>query len=400
MNTLNSENDIDVDGANSTAVKSQSSTDDEASSPLHWTVGPNVPCSLYKGTCAAHSDKSYCSPSGSCQVYIFDHLTLKWSALPKCPQSSFALVMVEQLLTAVGGFQQGTRNKPVNSLQSFMSLNPTSEGTTTQPTDYSLSHDHKHLWMEHFPPMPTKRYCPSAVFHKHVLVVAGGSTTWVPDFLTTVEILDVHSLQWSVASSLPRPINASTAAACVNDSGEDSSLFFLGGWDKTGNAVFTCSLQRLLSTCVIRSADDTFLLPHLSLCSCAWHTAVSAPYLESSCVCVENRLFAVGGKGWRGKPTGEVHMFNPVTSTWILVGHLMTARSHSLVTWSGKEMVVVGGLIRGGHVVNCMEVATVDKEQLEKFERDCLLQKTGQDHNSSGSNHDEMLSVSSSSLNH
>ena len=55
--------------------------------------------------------------------------------------------------------------------------------------------------------MPTSRSSPSATSYKHWLVVAGGIgyTSGFGASLSTVEVLDVHSKQWSTGPSIPTP---------------------------------------------------------------------------------------------------------------------------------------------------------------------------------------------------
>ncbi len=58
-------------------------------------------------------------------------------------------------------------------------------------------------WVEHFPPMRTRRRRPGAVYANNTPVVAGG---WCDsNNLNTVEILNIANIRWSIVSSLPVP---------------------------------------------------------------------------------------------------------------------------------------------------------------------------------------------------
>ena len=60
-------------------------------------------------------------------------------------------------------------------------------------------------WTEQFPSMPTKRWLTTAVCSGRSLVVAGGIGEGRKK-LSTVEVMDTETLQWSTASNLPLPI--------------------------------------------------------------------------------------------------------------------------------------------------------------------------------------------------
>ena len=66
-----------------------------------------------------------------------------WSPIPDCLHSGFALAVIDDLLTAVGGY---VGSKKTNKLMSL-----TGEGSGRR-------------WTEKFPPMPTKRFVVSALY--------------------------------------------------------------------------------------------------------------------------------------------------------------------------------------------------------------------------------------------
>ena len=64
--------------------------------------------------------------------------------------------------------------------------------------------------------------------------------------LSTIEVMDTETLQWSTASSLPLPLFRSSLTLCGDQ------VYMLGGWDQDGGkskSVFTCSLADLLHFC-------------------------------------------------------------------------------------------------------------------------------------------------------
>ena len=83
-------------------------------------------------------------------------------------------------------------------------------------------------WEEpHFPPMPTKFYDTHSN-HKTipvVLIVAGGANQ--SNQLDTVEVMDIETLVWSTAASLPHSYYRVSATICGDQ------LDMLGGYDKS-----------------------------------------------------------------------------------------------------------------------------------------------------------------------
>ena len=334
---------------------------------FEMTHVPDAPISLYKGTSTSYLCRSYFSPSGSSRVFAYDHKAVVWSELPECPNTYFSLVTINGLITAVGGWMGGDRSQPTNTLLSLLSpstLNCNWDSDSC-PESKRIRLDDNLVtsalsWSAHFPAMPTKRGYPAVVYHNHSLIVAGGDTTWLRNnFLTTVEILNTITLQWCTASSLPVPLRGSTAAVCVNRQTLDSTLYLLGGWDKSGNSVYTCSLGRLLSTAVRNDPKETLPNPTTKApCSCSWRTVAPAPFSDSSCVSLRNRLFVFGGRAWNGEGSDFIYHYHEPANRWICVGKMSVGRSHPLVAKLADDCraVVVGGMTKGPHVTNCCEM--------------------------------------------
>jgi len=87
------------------------------------------------------------------EVYSYNPEKQSWSSLPQCPYKLFSLAVVNGLLTTIGG---GGVINPANQL-------------------FSLTAERK--WVEHFPPMPTKRFAAVVVCSTKFLVAAGGGGT-------------------------------------------------------------------------------------------------------------------------------------------------------------------------------------------------------------------------------
>ncbi len=152
---------------------------------------PDAPVDIGYGSSAVIGDKAYFNPYGSKTVYEFSNN--QWHKLPPCPNKYFTIVSVDDMLTTVGG-------------------------SDTQPYSNKLYSYINNKWVEHFPPMPTRRWGPGAVYANNTLVVAGGYCD--SKNLNTVEILNTANMQWSIVSSLPvptdQPINNDLWRLCVH----------------------------------------------------------------------------------------------------------------------------------------------------------------------------------------
>lgn len=244
----------------------------------NWKDGVCAPSDILRGSITVHNSIVYCSTTGSKSVFAYDIKSRKWSTLPQCPQQFFALVIVKDTLTAVGGFRGLS---PTGALQSL---------TTSDD-----SNDHVQSWAEILPPMPTKRGRVAALCTgKHLIVAAGqlavvggrlgpGVTirTLSPDmeesgYVRKVEMLDTESEQWYTLASLPQASTDLSISLCSRN------LYLLGGWsskDRT-KTMITCHLQSLLRTATIALSSTTTVSTPSSVN--VWQRAADVPVFASS----------------------------------------------------------------------------------------------------------------------
>lgn len=151
---------------------------------LAWTGGEPAPeaISRRQGTAVVHRNTTYFSHKHN--VYSYQVSEDKWTKLPVCKYEHFAMAVVNNLLTTIGGYNEGwLHDKRTRSLLSL-------------------------AWKEVFPPMPTKRSRVAAANTPTHLIVAGGRDH-SGEGLATVEVLNTETLQWSTASSLPHTVPVS-----------------------------------------------------------------------------------------------------------------------------------------------------------------------------------------------
>jgi hypothetical protein len=175
-------------------------------------VGTSALSAMVRGyTAVGENGKAYFTPFSSsdrriysCQLHKHSK-SLSWLVVPECPNFEYGLVIVNDALTAVGGYQQEYR--------------------PSQPTNCLLTYSEaRRQWTERFPPMQNKRRLPAVVTTPSLLVVAGGNGSR-NEILTVVEVMSLQTLQWSSAGQLPLPLTHASATLhgdCVHIAGGPS----------------------------------------------------------------------------------------------------------------------------------------------------------------------------------
>ena len=284
---------------------------------IQWRKCSDAPEGMnYRGSAVTHSKMAYFNSSGSRKVYQFDAEEGRWTTLPNCPYVNSAMVVTTAGLTTVGG--HGGRG-PTNRLVSL-----TVEGGFRK----------KQKWVEHFPRMPTSRCYLAAVCRGRTLIAAGGYDG--EGRLSTVEILDMESLQWTPVCSLPHPMEWVSIAV-----GQEK-VYLLGGDDQNGRptlSVYVCLLSDLLQTQPLDAQLEKTAnqLP-------VWHEAAKAPYYCSTAVCVGEVLLAIGGASAAREETSAIAAYNPTSDSWEDMGPMTTPRYRPLAALlPSNELIAAGG---------------------------------------------------------
>ena len=283
-----------------------------------WKDGGMAPIEMSRGACVVDGDMAYFMDNYG-QTCSFNSSTRRWSQLPDCPCRFSSLAIIRGLLTAIGGKSLGGGDQ--NKLLSIVD-------------------DRNKKWMEHFPPMPTKRCNTAAITTKQHLIVAGRKRGL--SYLNTVEVLDIETLVWSTAASLPHTYYWASVTICGDH------LYVLGGFDASGGtkSVLTCSLTELLRSCGETSSDSV------------WSRIADAPVVGSTCAAVGGELVAVGGEDTMS--TSAVYKYNMISKSWDVITNMPTARYYCLVAvLPTNEMIVVGGIIRYNSS-NIVEIAKIN----------------------------------------
>ena len=256
---------------------------------------------MYGGSAAADHNYVYFRPYGSNKVYRYTISTDELLRFPPCPHSSSALLIIDNELTAVGGYSGG---------------NYTNKLFTLRPGQ----------WVEVYPPMIIARSsaaCVGISNDNHIIIVVGGEG--VGGWTTAVELLNTHSQRWSTLTSLPKPLFYSSAVVC-------GDLVYV----IKGNCVYSYLLSALPDS---TRSDKSLQTP-------IWTPLPHLPLYNSTPAILAGQLVCVGGRqGERFGSRRDDSIHQLVDGQWVKIGSLSSARSSCLVVTPPLDrMLVVGGV--------------------------------------------------------
>ena len=271
---------------------------------LQWQDTWMAPWEMLRGAAVVDGNVAYFM-NWDGRICSYDSSKPRWSKLPQCPHWHGSLAVISGLLTAIGGGKLETIDNKLLSMNSKAQR-----------------------WVEHFPPMLSERSHTAVVSTKQHLIVAGGMSDQSTR-VDAVEVMDIQTLVWSTAVSLPHPYSDASATICGDQ------LYMLGGLDKArAKSVLTCSLTELLQSCGKASLSSV------------WHSIADVPVYNSTCAAVDGELVAVGGEDAKGKTTSSVIKYDPTTDSWDIIGNMPTARRRCFVAvLPTNETIVAGGVL-------------------------------------------------------
>ena len=261
------------------------------------------------------------SPSDDHEHYVYRYHppTDQWGRLPQYECMSFAMAILTNKLTLVGGYTKSTLPNKVTVCK-----------VTNQIAVWERNKGMSWEWTHPYPPMPTSRHSPAVAAYNRWLVVAGGRKL-DRDALDTVEVLDTTSRQWLSAS--PLPVNCCNMTSAI----VHQELFLIGGSLTT--EALTVSLPDITRSSVHTTSTNTSD-------SAQWRSIPAPPLKSSAAIAVSGSVLAIGGYVNESKysTTTAIHVYQPATNNWEKVGDLPSPRSacSSTLLPSG-EILVAGG---------------------------------------------------------
>ena len=287
---------------NVTSRSKDESSSSRARIKMTWREGRKVPCkmSTYYNTVA--DDTAMYVRTGDQEVYAYLTSTSSWSQLPRSPTGSCPSVIVNNLLTLVGGHDSTTTNQLFSLI---------GEGSGRR-------------WTEIFPPMPTKRWCSIALCTGTDLIVAGGRNVCGVPF-KTVEVMNTETLQWSTAADLPQPLYCAPGAVC----GDHAYILSL---ESDSMSMYACPVSTLIQSCRSRLTANV------------WNKVAAPRIARTTYVSIHGRLLTIGGSNSNVQPTTAVYMYNPTTDSWEVISHMRIPRcSCFAAVLPNNQLMVVGG---------------------------------------------------------
>ena len=290
---------------------------------LQWKWCADMPVPMYRPQVVTMRKKIYVGGGDTeCgedrkQVFQYDPSRNGWSHLPPHHVVSFAMAKFEgNLITVGGGIPRGG-------------------GFTGEVYRFKRQ---SQKWEEFLKPMPTAR-CYLLVATTQSAIVASGGSTGFKDGMAvpcaTVEVYNNERSQWHTADSLPVPCRIMTSVTI------EDTWYQLGGADTDGKGITTVMYTPLIS--LIQKATSP---PHKSARQSVWKTLPDIPLKLSAAASLSGNLLAMGGYYDKTPASAIVHVFLPLTNSWITAttGGLPDPRyGCTTLQPSANQVLVVGG---------------------------------------------------------
>ena len=253
-------------------------------------------------------DAGLTSPNNNYIVMAYNTSSCKWHQLPPYTAYYFAMVVINNQLVLVGGYE--------SFYYSTNLLGMWDNGTSQ--------------WTRPYAAMTSAHGNPSAVAYNQWLIVVGGSTDG--HRLSTVEVLDVASNQWYSAPSTPTPWSH------MNSNILGDMWYLMGGIGD--DIVYSVSLPDLISRTLSSSSGNT----HHDM----WKKISGLGYYHATPLCMGGALLAVGGRRVKDRASlSTIQRYVPETKEWVEVGRLPSPLYNCTCTFTlDKKILVFGGSSR------------------------------------------------------
>ena len=256
---------------------------------------------MIRGSATTDHQFACFTPYDSNLVYSYEWNTEQWNELPSCPCRNCALVIIDDTLTTVGGWDY--RSSYTNKL-------------------FTLR---QRQWVEEYPPMNTACSRPAVVstFDGDYIIVIGGYGDG--GFLTgAVELFQVKTRRWYELTNIPQPFRFPSATICGNQ-------LHVIGWEDNG---YSCSIKNLPSSDEPITSQS---IPHLI----SWTSLPHLPVTQSIAATLYGQLVIIGGR--QDVPSvNSIHQL--VDGKWAVIGSMSSDRCNCLVVSpSPDRMMIVGG---------------------------------------------------------
>ena len=115
------------------------------------------------------------------------------------------------------------------------------------------------------------------------------------------------------------------------------------------------------STLLVSQSSSVTKALSLSGANDTWTRVANLPVTRSMAVSFHGHLIAVGGEDSDGKPTSDIHRYNPSTNSWEVISHMTTPRSKCLAAvLPDNQLMVVGGADNDDKGMDSVEFGRVE----------------------------------------
>jgi len=268
------------------------------------------------------------------QVFQYNLARDEWSRLPPHHIVSFAIAPFAGNLITVGGIPFSFTGM-LRGITTGLLKRDLVQGLVTGKVYRFKEQSQK--WEEFLKPMPTARLWPSVATTQSAIVASGGVTDlWQQVPSAAVEVYNSETSRWHTADPLPVPRINMTSVTIAN------TLYQLGGYDADKQRIHTV-LCAPLTTLILKATSPA--LQSANQIS-VWKTLPDTPLVESAAASLSGSLLAVGGWDDKTPVSPAVHVFLPLTNSWVRVttGDLPEPRYDcTAVQLSSNQLLVVGG---------------------------------------------------------
>ena len=268
------------------------------------------------------------------QVFQYNLASDEWSRLPLHHVLCFAMAQFTGNLITVGGIPFSFTGM-LRGIATGLLKRDVVQGLVTGKVYRFKEESQK--WEEFLKPMPTARLCPSVATTQSAIVASGGVTDLrqhVPS--AAVEVYNSETSQWHTADPLPVPRRNMTSVTIAG------TLYQLGGYDANKQRIHTVLCARLTTLIVKATSPALQSANRISV----WKTLPDTPLVESAAASLSGSLLAVGGWDDKNPVSPAVHVFLPLTNSWVRVttGDIPEPRYDcTAVQLSSNQLLVVGG---------------------------------------------------------
>lgn len=307
---------------------------------LKWKRCADLPNAMIFGQAVTVKDTVYFGSGTSTLGEISDcpHKILKysvqqdrWCPLTDCPVVGFGMGCYRGELVLVGG--------------AYASQNEGAGSPFALTGDVHLLDDTHQQWKKSLPPLLKARMLPTVVSHTHGLVAVGGIVLDATHdlCLSSVEVYNGESNQWYLADPLPLACIGMTSAV-VGD-----TCYLLGGFtdtdfDQPTSQTFSTSLSGMVQDAMGKDGLVNGSLDEHG--SQVWTQLLDAPRYAATAANFGNSLLTLGGTDERLEhKSGALHVFSPLTNSWIRIEDIPVSCFASAVTkLPGGDLLIIGGM--------------------------------------------------------